>query len=682
MEGRPANPASPLPASPRPPPAKSRTSAKRDKKEERREEKEKREEREERKEREEKKEREKEREEKKERGKDQKDKPRRVRAKQGSVVRWSGSSYVGVDVEDTEDFTFDEEGSVRANLFASPDAFLPFLRTLQFADVTLVAQDGVQFRAHQLLLAYASLYFYELFLGAPPAPSPSPAPPTPPPVRPAERSEDEDDASSSSASEEESELPPPSPDAPPFPPERVVRLSWGHAAESQVFPQLLQFIYSAHLPLTVASCVPLMAAARHYRIVRLQAAIRDYFRSTLQRETALPLLLATVEHAPHVGDMQDAALAVVARNFAFLDADYTPLEPTLFLRIVRHRKLAVRSEFALYGTICAYLEARQVPLPLAQQLLSHVRYRFCSYAELERVVRNPQVPPHLLIEVLMLRLKPHELPLPSAPAPPEPVPALPVPPSSSSAPAPPSPRPVPPESSVLVSTLDESTQNDDDLPERLQVLPAPPSLSSPLIPLAASPAVADVRVPPVAAVLQGHRGLDSDGGRAHGVAQSAPVGARQGALQLAGQGQPRHARRGGRGRVLDERRALELGQPRLWPAPARGAHALLAAPRRQLQGGRAALLGAAGEHGRRRLAHHQPPEQLLRAQRTIRAGHLRRAGGRRGVSPVPRGADGPQLLQPQLPRALRPRVLRQPARLGRLAGGCHARHQSDPAPSV
>ena len=43
------------------------------------------------------------------------------------------------------------------------------------------------------------------------------------------------------------------------------------------------------------------------------------------------------------------------------------------------------------------------------ELFSAVRFRFCSYRELEAIVKNPTVPQSMLVEALMARLKPHEL---------------------------------------------------------------------------------------------------------------------------------------------------------------------------------------------------------------------------------------------------------------------------------
>lgn len=90
---------------------------------------------------------------------------------------------------------------------------------------------------------------------------------------------------------------------------------------------------------------------------------------------------------------------------------YSILDFSVFLRIVQHKKLAIRDEFALYTIVCDYVAKKGSLLTDEQksELLSHVRYRFCTYAELESVAQNPLVPAPFLVEALMARLKPYEL---------------------------------------------------------------------------------------------------------------------------------------------------------------------------------------------------------------------------------------------------------------------------------
>lgn len=44
--------------------------------------------------------------------------------------------------------------------------FLDFFYSSKFSDVTLVMPSGTEYKAHKLILAYSSLYFYELFIGS------------------------------------------------------------------------------------------------------------------------------------------------------------------------------------------------------------------------------------------------------------------------------------------------------------------------------------------------------------------------------------------------------------------------------------------------------------------------------------------------------------------------------------
>lgn len=78
---------------------------------------------------------------------------------------------------------------------------------------------------------------------------------------------------------------------------------------------------------------------------------------------------------------------------------------------MKHKKLAIRDEFALYTIVCEYITKKGSLITAEQksELLSHVRYRFCTFAELETITENPAVPAPILVEALMTRLKPYEL---------------------------------------------------------------------------------------------------------------------------------------------------------------------------------------------------------------------------------------------------------------------------------
>lgn len=93
-----------------------------------------------------------------------------------------------VSLEDTDEFTFEDASDDSKNDHNSPitagkftkkedsgnffthspqgKGFIDFLASSQFADVTLVLRDTSEFLAHQLILAYSSGYFYELFVGS------------------------------------------------------------------------------------------------------------------------------------------------------------------------------------------------------------------------------------------------------------------------------------------------------------------------------------------------------------------------------------------------------------------------------------------------------------------------------------------------------------------------------------
>jgi hypothetical protein len=75
----------------------------------------------------------------------------------------------------------------------------------------------------------------------------------------------------------------------------------------------------------------------------------------------------------------------------------------------------------VYKTVCNYLKGPQFPKgelvaeEVRFQMFENVRFAFMKYEELEETLQEPLVPPHLIAEGLLERLRTHERPEKSPP---------------------------------------------------------------------------------------------------------------------------------------------------------------------------------------------------------------------------------------------------------------------------
>lgn len=243
------------------------------------------------------------------------------------------------------------------------DGFRHFLQSGDYSDLTLEC-EGKEYRVHRLLLAYSSEYFSRLLLSN-------------------------------------------------FQEGRQTYIHLRFPDPAHVFPLVLQFIYQGHVTIAEDNVIPLLAMADHYLVQELQQMCSDFVNQTLSRDNALARLKRAIDFNSE--EVVLKCLFITARNFSHASlgkADYTFLPVDIFMLLLHHRYLAVKSEQHLFNTVCTYVEAHRDDLTEEQinELMEAVRFRWLSYEQLEEAARNALVPRHLLVEALMAILRDQKYP--------------------------------------------------------------------------------------------------------------------------------------------------------------------------------------------------------------------------------------------------------------------------------
>lgn len=218
--------------------------------------------------------------------------------------------------------------------------FLKYLKSGAYADIVVIC-NGVNYKAHRAILAYSSSYFERLLL---------------------------------SEFRESSQ------------PYVTLRFPDPH----NVFPELLAFIYTGRVVITLDNVIPLLAMADHYLVEDL-CALCDTFLESIQRDTAIGILKSALDF--HFMEIIDKCLTVIAKNFSNIETDYDFLPPSLFLRLLQHPYLVVRNEYALYQYVCHYVgvHAEDIEDGDVEALMATIRLVWMSFDELKTVSENPLV---------------------------------------------------------------------------------------------------------------------------------------------------------------------------------------------------------------------------------------------------------------------------------------------------
>jgi hypothetical protein len=263
--------------------------------------------------------------------------------------------------------------------------FLDYLKSGQLSDVTLVTEHG-QIRAHRIILAHSS-EFFKLLLSSE------------------------------------------------FKEKRLAVVNLNFPDPSNVFPQVLQFIYQGKLSVTLDSVISLLTQADHYLIHHLATKCSEFVDKHLKRSTVVKLLVDAVNFNQE--RVVRKCLNFVASNFLHMNtwgidyqwrgdsaatsanankkeplhdelADLNLLPPKTMLRLLTHPRLSVGNEWSLYQLVCRYISHNQQPLAahpeLVEPMMRTIRFRWFSYAQLEQACNNALVPRQVLLEACMARL--------------------------------------------------------------------------------------------------------------------------------------------------------------------------------------------------------------------------------------------------------------------------------------
>lgn len=174
-------------------------------------------------------------------------------------------------------------------------------------------------------------------------------------------------------------------------------------------------MYSGIIDITPDNSIPILALANLLMISDLKMLASQYIAANIQRHNALSMLEKAMKFNSE--SIIDKCLTVIAKNFCYIyDADYCFLPLALFMKIVHHPTLAIKSERALYDIIRNYVAHHREQLDTSQinTLMEAIRFRWLTRTELKEIVENPLVPRDLLVEALMAKLSDYET-IPSSP---------------------------------------------------------------------------------------------------------------------------------------------------------------------------------------------------------------------------------------------------------------------------
>eukprot|EP00211_Chloroparvula_japonica_P006028 CAMPEP_0119121880 /NCGR_PEP_ID=MMETSP1310-20130426/2302_1 /TAXON_ID=464262 /ORGANISM="Genus nov. species nov., Strain RCC2339" /LENGTH=379 /DNA_ID=CAMNT_0007111461 /DNA_START=189 /DNA_END=1325 /DNA_ORIENTATION=+ len=248
-------------------------------------------------------------------------------------------------------------------MFTRGGAFLKYLDTGEFADLEIESSTGEIFQVHRIILARSSEFFARLLL----------------------------------SDFRESQ-------------ERVIKLNFSDP--QNIFPMILRYMYGDTIDITAENVTALLAMADHYLIASLKKITTSFVQRNITKETALDML----QRAMMFGcgeQIVRVCIDVIAKYFSQLhgvDFSFLPLD--VLLAILHHQYLAIEDEHSLYRTICNYIERTQQPLKQedVEELFLCVRFVWMEYEQLQEVVANSRIPPRLLTEALMHRIRITERP--------------------------------------------------------------------------------------------------------------------------------------------------------------------------------------------------------------------------------------------------------------------------------
>ena len=251
------------------------------------------------------------------------------------------------------------------NLFDQRNGFQELLQTGKFSDLTLHhVASGKTWNVHRVILAHHSEFFRALL---------------------------QSDCKETNSS----------------------RIELHYEDPERLFGEVLTFLYGGEIVFRPRDVMAYLCLADHYLIEELRLLCTRHLTAVISADNVADVLRQAVRL--HKADsIIDTCVAIVAQNFIYLHhQDFSFLPLPVFLRVLRHKYLSVKAEITVYAAVSAYIDAHAARLQREDvaALMESVRFVWMDYAELERMQQDPRVPPHLLIEALLHRIKLQEDPL-------------------------------------------------------------------------------------------------------------------------------------------------------------------------------------------------------------------------------------------------------------------------------
>eukprot|EP01095_Lingulamoeba_sp_RSL-Kostka_P013508 TRINITY_DN5622_c1_g1_i1.p1 TRINITY_DN5622_c1_g1~~TRINITY_DN5622_c1_g1_i1.p1 ORF type:complete len:451 (+),score=133.97 TRINITY_DN5622_c1_g1_i1:132-1484(+) len=244
-------------------------------------------------------------------------------------------------------------------LFA--DGFKDFLESSEFYDVELVTERRT-YKVHKLMLMYSSEFFAKLLTSK-------------------------------------------------FKESTQQRIEIKFEDSEDLFPEILNFIYSGLIDINEQNAIPLLALADQLLINSLISKTSDFILNCITQANAIMILESSLQF--NVSEIVEKCVDIVAKNFwHYTDTDWNFVPPKVFLKLLHQEYLTIKDEYTLYKIIRSYVSYHQKTLSQEDitKFMESIRFRWIECEDLKKIQCDSLVPENLIIEALFARLQSHESP--------------------------------------------------------------------------------------------------------------------------------------------------------------------------------------------------------------------------------------------------------------------------------
>ncbi|KAJ5070781.1 hypothetical protein M0811_01762 [Anaeramoeba ignava] len=173
---------------------------------------------------------------------------------------------------------------------------------------------------------------------------------------------------------------------------------------ANVFPSVVRFMYDGHAEITQETAIPILAMADQFIIPELKQTASIFIKQHTTKNNVLDVLAKSIEY--HADDVTSKCIYLIAKNFCFLDqSNFNWMPYEIFLKLISHDHLGVKSESTVYYTICQYIKNHpNINEEEAKILMVSVHYPYLNYEDFEHARQNPYTPKDIIIESLVKRI--------------------------------------------------------------------------------------------------------------------------------------------------------------------------------------------------------------------------------------------------------------------------------------